>query len=133
MVYLIYGKANAGKTTYALKLVKELQQLNHKVAYLESENIRSYKNAIFGTDNDWSHIGVRTHLLTLAEQAAAYEKSGLVVVVDCICPKAEFREIMQALWKESKLVYIPGGIENKKDDFGKKIYIDFESPLLRGI
>ena len=76
-----------------------------KVAYLlDSEVVREIRG-----NRDFSDSGRRRHLMYLADCAADVESKGQVAIVTAICPSRELRDEMRSRWKESRLVYIPGG------------------------
>ena len=104
MVYLITGKAGAGKSTYAKKLEQELIENGQKVFVLDADTVRMvYEN------QDYTDAGREAHLLNIAKIAQLAETMGFVAIVAAISPKAEWRDKMRDHWYESRLVYIPGG------------------------
>lgn len=104
MVYLITGKAGAGKTTYAENLAGELLSQGKPVVVLDSEKERERLGHY-----DYSDDGRRVHLLGLALEAARHEIRGMVVIVAAVCPYKDLRDTMRLFWRKSLLVYMPGG------------------------
>lgn len=102
MVILITGKAGAGKSTYAKRLVEELRGDGEFIYLLDSENIR-------GLNDDYSDQGREQHLMMMARMAKQLEEIGASVIIAAIAPKKEWRDKMRKFWKESLLVYLPGG------------------------
>jgi adenylylsulfate kinase-like enzyme len=105
MVILITGKAGAGKTTHAKRLAREIMQNDQMAAVVfDGDEVR---NAL--GNQDYTDTGRLAHLRSIAHNAAVVEKTGNIAIVAVIAPKKEWREAMRAEWKESRLVYLPGG------------------------
>lgn len=104
MIYLITGKAGAGKTHYSRALAAELILEGKKVVVLDGDEFRD-KNK----NNDFSDKGRRENLLGAARVAADLEKQGFTVILAFIAPREAWRREMRALWQESRVIYIPGG------------------------
>ena len=104
MVYLITGKAGAGKSTYACNLALELRDRGENVSVLDSEQVREETGRF-----DYSQTGRENHLFCLALSAAVEELRGNTVIVSAISPTKDLRFLMRSLWKKSFVVYIPGG------------------------
>ena len=105
MVYLITGKAGAGKTHYAKELKKELEEDGYKVKHLDGDVLRKQTK-----NNDYSDTGRKNNLIVAAKEAKHYAKKGYEVILSFVCPKKEWRDMMRKLWKESITIYIPGGV-----------------------
>ena len=104
MVILVTGRAGAGKSTYATRLVSELSEERVRAIILDSEELRR------GSGNeDYSDEGRKTHLERVARMAATMERTGGLVIVAAISPTRELRDMMRSFWHHSRLVYIPGG------------------------
>ena len=104
MVYLITGKAGAGKTHYGDELAKELRA--------EGFNVRRFDGDVFRlqTNNtDFTDKGRISNLMNVAKLAHEYELCGDVVILSFIAPRKEWRDRMRAMWNESRVIYIPGG------------------------
>jgi adenylylsulfate kinase-like enzyme len=105
MVYLITGKKGAGKTEYAKRFGKELEKEGHSVSYLDGDTFRAI------TENyDFSDDGRIKNLMSAANLASEKENDGYIVILSFIAPKKEWRDMMRMKWKQSKVIYIPGGI-----------------------
>ena len=104
MVILITGKAGAGKTHYASELKKELIQEGLGVICIDGDDLR-----VKDRNEDFSDQGRILNLTHAAELAKRYEMQGNIVVCSFIAPKREWRDMMRSYWKESILVYMPGG------------------------
>jgi len=104
MIILITGKAGAGKTHYADALVRELKTEGKEAVKIDGDDLR------FDTDNqEYTDAGRIRNLTYAAELAARYELRDVIAVLSFIAPKREWRDMMRAKWKESRVVYIPGG------------------------
>lgn len=104
MVYLITGKAKAGKSTYAYRLAQELEENGNRVVVVDGDAFRKLKG-----NSDYSDIGRIRNLKEAAEYAASMEKDGNIVVCSFVSPRRVWRNMMRSHWRESQLIYIPGG------------------------
>ena len=104
MVLLITGKPNSGKTHHAHQLAQELRGEGKLVRVLDGDDVRKSNN-----DNDYSDDGRRNHLIRMATLAAKTEEADVIVIIAAVSPKREWRNAMRAMWKNSRLVYLPGG------------------------
>ena len=104
MVILITGKAGAGKTHYADALVRELKTEGKEAVKIDGDDLRLEQG-----NTKFDDTGRMRNLTYAAELAARYEKRGVIAVLSFIAPKREWRDMMRAKWKESRVVYIPGG------------------------
>lgn len=104
MVYLITGKRNAGKSTYAFHLVNEFKKDGCEVDWFDGDAWRSINQ-----NEDFSDDGRLKNLMSAAKAAQAAEMQGHVAILSFIAPRKEWRQKMRALWQQSILVYIPGG------------------------
>lgn len=104
MVILVTGKAGAGKSTHAFALAQELRDDGIRVRVLDGDLYRRSTG-----NQDYSDQGRESNLMGLAQAAARSEDSGAVAIVAAIAPRKEWRQAMRAMWKESRLVYLPGG------------------------
>jgi len=105
MVYLITGKAGAGKTHYARVLAKELQEdEGYQVKLLDGDTFRKETK-----NKDFTDKGRIANLIKAARQARDWEWDGYVVVLSFIAPEKEWRDMMRTFWLESRVIYIPGG------------------------
>jgi len=103
MVIWITGRASSGKTTYANRLKKLIENTNKKILILDGDDVRKYFKSGF-TDQDREE-----HILRIASFAAIAEKQGFIVIVALISPKKEWRVKARKLFDKSVLIYMPGG------------------------
>jgi len=104
MVLLITGKPGSGKTHYAFSLAQELRDEGKLVRVLDGDAVRLSNN-----DNDYSDDGRRNHLMRMATLAAKTEEADVIVIIAAVSPKREWRDMIRAQCKQSRLVYLPGG------------------------
>jgi adenylylsulfate kinase-like enzyme len=88
----------------AKRLAEELLLDRHKIVLLDSDRVR-YINK----NRDFSDESRKAHLMGLAQAAMEAEQNGALVIVAAIAPKREWRSAMRAMWRNSRLVYMPGG------------------------
>lgn len=103
MVYWITGKRNAGKTTYSLKLKKELEEDGSNVLILDGDGVRKYFPTGYTDDER------RKHILRVAKFAAIAEEQNIVVIIAMIAPMKKWRMEARKFFEKSMLVYIQGG------------------------
>lgn len=104
MVFLITGKAGAGKTTYGKRLSKDLEGCGYETEVVDADIIREI------TDNeDFSDSGRIKNLKTIAEIGRNKENEEKIVIISVIAPYKEWRDMMRTYWNKSFLVFIPGG------------------------
>ena len=114
MIYLITGKAGAGKTHYSKALAKELIDEGIRVVVLDGDEFRSETG-----NDDYSDKGRRGNLLGAAKIAADLEAQGFTVILAFIAPLRKWRDEMRSLWRESEVIYLPGGHPLGGDDIRK--------------
>lgn len=104
MLYLITGKADAGKTHYAKELCNELKERNELVVWIDGDVFRA-KNK----NRDYSDAGRIANLREAALAGQEYDKMGYHVVMSFIAPRKLWRDMIRDYYKASVVVYIPGG------------------------
>ena len=104
MIYLITGKAGAGKTHYSKALAKELIDEGIRVVVLDGDEFRQETG-----NEDFSDKGRRGNLLGAAKIAADLEAQGFTVILAFVAPLRKWRDEMRSLWRESEVIYLPGG------------------------
>jgi len=104
MIYLITGKAGAGKTHYARALTRELQEEGRDVRMIDGDDLRVQQS-----NQDYTDAGRVQNLMYAAELAKRYEQQDCDVVLAFIAPRRIWRSDMRRMWKQSVVVYIPGG------------------------
>lgn len=124
MVILVTGKADAGKTHYANALADELQMQGKDVVVIDGDEYREEHG-----NKDFSDAGRMRNLIGASELARQLEDEGKVVVMAFVSPRRAWRTMMRRYWKESRLVYIPGG--NLWDETTYEIPTDEELNIWR--
>ena len=74
------------------------------VVVLDGDKVRQANN-----DRDFTDEGRRRHLEKISKAAQVFEETGKVCIVAAVSPRREWRDMMRAMWCESRLVYLPGG------------------------
>jgi len=114
MMYLITGKAGAGKTHYAKQLCKELKAAKQLVVSIDGDVFRA-KNK----NKDFTNAGRVVNLTQAAIVGKEYDEMGYDVVMAFIAPMKSYRMMMRSYFKESIVVYIPGGTLWEGTDYEK--------------
>lgn len=108
MVILITGKASAGKTEYATRLTNELITEGNRAVMIDGDKFREEHGTLIGKENYTDEARLQ-NLLNAANLAKEMEGDGYIVIMAFIAPKRAWREAMRNRWRESRVVYIPGG------------------------
>ena len=122
MVYLITGKAGAGKTHYAEAFAKELQEEGYQVRVLDGDTFRKKTK-----NKDYTDKGRIANLIKAARQAREWEWAGYIVICAFVSPQKEWRNMMRGFWDESRLIYIPGGTLWKDTTYETPTEDEFET------
>jgi len=101
MVIWVTGRAGAGKTALATKLIKVLGK--DKSVLIDGDEFR----IIFPTD--FTDEDRRAHIMRMARVASMFEEKGITAVVACVSPKREWRQEARAMFRDSTLIYMAGG------------------------
>jgi len=106
MIYWITGKKNSGKTTLAYRLKELLESYGESVVVLDGDKIRREFPIGYTDTERWE----RTY--EIGKWAAIFEKQGVISVVALLSEKKEWRERTRKLFNESRLIYLPGGVDS---------------------
>lgn len=112
MVYWFTGKSSSGKTVYAKRLKRQLEEFGAKVALLDGDEVRDQ----FG-NQEYKDEDRQRHIMMIANFASILEKQGFVVIIALISPKKEWRMKARKLFEKSMLIYLPGGFLWEGTDF----------------
>ena len=104
MIYFITGRKNSGKTLFAYRLKRILEKLGKSVIILDGDEIRT--EFPIGYTDDVR----RKRTYTIGKLAVIFEKQGVIPIIALLSEKREWRIRTRKLFKESKLIYLPGGI-----------------------
>ena len=100
MVIWITGKAGSGKTTTA----KSLASVINKAVIIDAYEFRRQF-----ADGDFTDEGRRNSILRIARVGAILEDQGFVPIIVCVSPTKSVRNEARQLFKESMIIYVPGG------------------------
>lgn len=100
MVIWITGRKNSGKTTTADRLASIIPG----PVIIDGDAVRIEEN-----NQDFSDDGRRQNILSIAYRAARAEARGDIPIVACVSPKKEWRMAARRMFRESILIYRPGG------------------------
>ncbi len=103
MVYWITGKAKAGKTKLAYKIANDLRAKGIPALILDGDDVRDRVPA------DFTDEGRKNHILRIAGFASIAEEQGITVIIALVSPKKEWRMEARKKFKNSALLYVPGG------------------------
>lgn len=105
MVYWLTGKSSSGKTVYAKRLKRELENLGAKVLLLDGDEVRDKFN-----NQEYTDEARLQHIMRISGFASIAEKQGFIVIIALISPKKEWRMKARKLFDKSMLIYLPNGI-----------------------
>jgi adenylylsulfate kinase len=118
LVVWFTGLSGAGKSTIAIEVEKELMKLGRVVYRLDGDNIRHGLCSNLGFSVEDRNENVRR----IAEAAALFKDSGLIILVSCISPIKEMREFARQKVNNGDFieVYVKADIETciKRDTKG---------------
>jgi len=104
MVYWFTGKSSSGKTVYAKRMKRQLEELGANVILLDGDEVRDqFGNQGYEDDDKEKHI------MAIANFAAIVEKQGFIVIIALISPYKKWRMKARKLFEKSMLIYLPGG------------------------
>ena len=103
MIYWITGRKNSGKTTFAYYLKEVLEGMGKSVVIFDGDEIRTELPIGYTDSERWR----RTYLIS--KFAAVFERQGAVPIIALLSEKREWRVHARKGFKESKLIYLPGG------------------------
>jgi len=104
MLFLITGKAGAGKTHYSNQLAKELKDAGKKVFVLDGDVFRAQMK-----NDDFTDEGRIANLEEAAKIGTKKEEEGYIVIMAFIAPMQKWRDVICSYFKEYRVIYIPGG------------------------
>lgn len=105
MVYLITGKAKAGKTTIGKWIANALKAEGRQVVMIDGDEFREKTK-----NKDFSDAGRIKNLRNAAKLAAELERENKTVICAFVAPRQEWRDMMCTYWTESKVIYVSGGM-----------------------
>lgn len=104
MVYWITGRKGSGKTTLAYHLKEILEGYGESVVVLDGDEIRAEFPIGYTEAERWE----RTY--TICKWAAIFERQNVIPIIALLSEKEMWRKNRRRWFKESKLIYLPGGI-----------------------
>jgi len=102
MVYWITGRAKSGKTTLAKSLIEANKFKS--IVLLDGDEVREHFPGTGYSDEERYE-----HIMRIARFAAILEKQGFLVIIALVSPRKAWRQEARKLFRESKLIYLPGG------------------------
>ena len=104
MIYWITGRRNAGKTTLAYNLQKELRSGQGICSLvIDGDVIRKYFPEGFEFYDRVEHV---KRMIRIAKVA---EEQGLIPIIAAVTPYKSMRDFGRNAFKDFRLIYIPGG------------------------
>jgi adenylylsulfate kinase-like enzyme len=100
MLYLITGKAGAGKSHKARDLENEV----HDVFLIDGDDVRDIWN-----DDNFTDEGRERHGVRMARIGRLAEKQGFTPIIAAITPTKKIRDLIRSHFEKSKIIYIKGG------------------------
>lgn len=103
MVFWLTGRKNSGKTTLAFHLKDILESYGESVVVLDGDEIRKYFPI------GYSDAERRKRTFAIGKLAAMFEEQGIIPIIALLSEKKEWRNRARELFKNSRLIYLPGG------------------------
>ena len=104
MIHWITGRAGAGKTYHANRLAEQLRAEGKPVLILDGDEVRDKIR-----DPGYADGARLEHIMMIAGIAEIAEAQGIEVIIALVSPKREWRNMARERFRESRLIYIPGG------------------------
>lgn len=106
MLYLITGRAGAGKTTRAIEIADSwwFRYSGQRCVIIDGDDVRLLWN-----DGDYSDVGREKHAVRMTRIAVLVEKQGLTPIIAAVTPTRRIRDLIRSYFEESKLIYMEGG------------------------
>ncbi len=98
MVYWITGRKNSGKTTLAYRIAAQTNGI-----VVDGDEVREVFTTGFSNEDRIKNI------ITIARIAKVFENQGKVVIVACVSPRREWREVAQGMFSECIEICMPFG------------------------
>jgi adenylyl-sulfate kinase len=120
LVVWFTGLSGSGKSTVAVEVEKQLNQLAKAVYRLDGDNIRHGLNADLGFSEPDRNENIRR----IAEVSALFKDAGLITLVCFISPYRKMREFARAKVGEGSFVevYVKAGLETCRQRDPKGLY-----------
>lgn len=103
MIYLITGRADSGKTTYARNLSDRFWKNDIPNVVLDGDIVRGKFPTGYSDEERYKHI------MRIAKFASLLEDEGYIVIIAIVAPKKIWRDEARSMFSMSKVVYTPGG------------------------
>jgi adenylylsulfate kinase-like enzyme len=105
MLYLITGKAGAGKTHEAQNMdFMSWYEWDNPAFLIDGDDVRDIWN-----DSDFTDEGRERHGVRMARIGRLAEKQGFTPIIAAITPTKKIRDLIRSHFEESKIIYIKGG------------------------
>ena len=102
--YLIIGRSNAGKTTYARNLLEKFLEDDVPAVIIDGDGIRNlYDNCDYSNEGRWKNI------IDSVTLAYSYMNLGITPIIAMICPRNKYRDFIIDKLGKGILIYLEGG------------------------
>jgi len=95
MIYWITGRSSSGKTVYAKRLKRQLQDLGGQIVLLDGDEVRDQFS-----NQEYEDKDREKHIMTIANFASILEKQGFIVIIALISPKKDWRMKARKLFEK---------------------------------